>query len=145
MAWSDCPHLISNQHQCLDRSTFQPEAKSHDFEQTQAAHCSGMQKPNQQTQEVKNTAIPVASFRGSFSAVVDRHKECSHCVIHSPSEENSQSRTTGRTLVSDRLIQAGAFDVTDLAVSPRSQFVIHQHGPPGKTSPRYILNATFRI
>lgn len=70
--------------------------------------------------------------------------QCSHCVTHLPSQANSS-----RAIVFNNPSHGVVADYPAvLAVrfsSSTNPVEIHAHGPPGRSSPRYILNHTFRI
>ena len=76
--------------------------------------------------------------------VSDQTGGCTHCVTHSPGTTNSSSRAV--------VLNPSAHDV--VAVDPPVVTInfsliqpveIHDHGPPGRSSPRYVLNHSFRI
>ena len=71
--------------------------------------------------------------------------ECSHCVTHSPIQTNSTSFAIVASNSAHDTVGAHWFH-TALKLAPSTKPVeIHDHGPPGRSSPRYVLNHSFRI
>lgn len=70
--------------------------------------------------------------------------QCSHCVTHLPSRANS-SRAVVFNNPSHGIVADYPAVVAVRFSSSTTPVEIHDHGPPGRSSPRYILNHTFRI
>ncbi|HKV37530.1 MAG TPA: hypothetical protein VJP89_24515 [Pyrinomonadaceae bacterium] len=80
----------------------------------------------------------------TLTVVTERVEQCSHCFTHSPSQANS-SRAVVVNAPSHGIV-AGYPYVVVIRFSPSTNAIeIHAHGPPGRSSPRYVLNHTFRI
>ena len=78
-------------------------------------------------------------------AFTQQTEQCSHCITHSPGQTNSSSRAVVPSNAAHDSVAAG-FSVVVVNVSSSTKPVeIHDHGPPGRTSPRYLLNNSFRI
>ena len=81
----------------------------------------------------------------TIAAATEQNEQCSHCMMHSQPWANSALRLF---LLNNSTYQIGAVNSSVLvAVTFQSLTAIdvHDHGPPGFTSPRYVLNNTFRI
>ena len=70
---------------------------------------------------------------------------CSHCVTRSPWQTNSSSNATLPNNSSQAFVAPDLHVVVAEFSTSNSIVEIHDHGPPGYSSPRYLLNSTFRI
>ena len=70
---------------------------------------------------------------------------CSHCVTHSPWQANSSSNEALPNNTSPGFIAPDLYVVVAEFSASNNLVEIHDHGPPGYSSPRYLLNGTFRI
>jgi hypothetical protein len=80
-----------------------------------------------------------------FQAIDNSAAPCSHCVTHSPWQANSSSNTALPNNSSHGFVAPEAYVVVAEFSASNSLVEIHDHGPPGYSSPRYLLNSTFRI
>lgn len=96
--------------------------------------------------EKAETSEPQHSVDAEAVTTVTEHTdECSHCVTHSPVQTNSTSLAVAASTSSHDFVAAHWF-VAALKPAPSTKLVeIHDHGPPGRSSPRYVLNHAFRI
>jgi hypothetical protein len=80
-----------------------------------------------------------------ITTVAEHTDECSHCVTHSPIRTNSMSLAVVAGSSSHDFVAAHWFAGT-VKIAPATKPVeLHDHGPPGRSSPRYVLNHAFRI
>lgn len=78
--------------------------------------------------------------------ITDSQKSCSHCMMHSESGVNSPSAPMVLNNSAPHGIVAAASSIVWASVASSLTFVdVHDHGPPGLNSSRYILNSSFRI
>jgi len=81
----------------------------------------------------------------TITTVGEHTDECSHCVTHSPVQTNSTSLTVVARSSSHDFVGAHWF-LGAVKIAPSTKLVeLHDHGPPGRSSPRYVLNHAFRI
>jgi hypothetical protein len=100
------------------------------------SHCSSKDAGEDSQHSVNHEASTVFTEQGDG---------CSHCVTHSTGTANSTSRAVVLNPSSHDVV---AVDPPVVAVnfSSSTKLVeIHDHGPPGRGSPRYVLNHSFRI
>jgi hypothetical protein len=79
----------------------------------------------------------------TIAAATQQNEQC--CMMHSQPWSNSALRLF---LLNNSAYQiAAANSPIPVAVTFQSltAIVVHDHGPPGIASPRYVLNSTFRI
>jgi len=103
------------------------------------------------TAETSNLSItdlgPFSGFDALVSeAITDSQESCSHCMMHS--ESGPRSSSTAMVLSSSAphdIVAAASSVVWSSVASPLTLVDVHDHGPPGLNSSRYILNSTFRI
>jgi hypothetical protein len=71
---------------------------------------------------------------------------CSHCMMHSQPRTAAVSGGVGQSNISHEFIatERSSDCITPSALSFRF-FNLHDHGPPGRSSPRYVLIKVFRI
>lgn len=101
----------------------------------ETSHCSD----NSEATNVQHNVNHETSAIGT-----EQTDQCSHCVTHLPSQANSS-----QAIVFNNPSQGIVGDypsVVTIRFSPSTDRVeIHDHGPPGRSSPRYVLNHAFRI
>lgn len=89
--------------------------------------------------------LPHSVNHETADAVTEHTDGCSHCVTHAPGAANSTSRVV---VLNPSSHDIAAVDLCAVAVNFSSTVKlveIHDHGPPGRSSPRYVLNHAFRI
>lgn len=106
----------------------------------------------QETRTVSHCADKAADEHSQHSTdweavtvITEQTDGCSHCVTHSPGTTNSSPRAV---VLNPSSHDIGAIDLPVAAVNVSSSIKpveIHEHGPPGRSSPRYVLNHSFRI
>lgn len=70
---------------------------------------------------------------------------CSHCITRLPFGVNSSANVIAPNNGSHGIVAAN-LSVVGFKISTATSLVeTHEHGPPGKSSPRYLLHSTFRI
>ena len=80
------------------------------------------------------------------ATITDPQESCSHCMMHPQSGVNSPSAPiVVNNSASHDIVPAASSIVSALVTSPRIFIDVHDHGPPGLNSSRYILNSSFRI
>lgn len=76
----------------------------------------------------------------------DSPETCSHCMMHSQSGVNSPStRMMLSNSASEGIVVVPSNIVWASLASPVAFVNVDDHGPPGLSSSRYILNNSFRI
>lgn len=70
---------------------------------------------------------------------------CSHCVTHSPGTATSTLRAVVLSPSSHDIVAVDPPVVAVNFASSTKLVEVHDHGPPGRSSPRYVLNHSFRI
>ncbi|HXQ71860.1 MAG TPA: hypothetical protein VN844_15300 [Pyrinomonadaceae bacterium] len=70
--------------------------------------------------------------------------QCSHCITYLPSQSNS-SRAIVVNAPSHGIVADYPAVVAVRFSTSTNPVEIHDHGPPGRSNPRYVLNSTFRI
>ena len=71
---------------------------------------------------------------------------CSHCVIHSRSNSNSELVRTAETVKRSADHEVSVRVSLSLPIAPIAVLTPREHGPPGKASrPKHVLINTFRI
>lgn len=81
----------------------------------------------------------------SAAGVTEPIEQCSHCITHVPAQTNSSWRAVVLNNSSPDIVAAGFYVAAVNTLSSTKPVEIHDHGPPGRSSPRYVLNSTFRI
>ncbi|HKS08825.1 MAG TPA: hypothetical protein VJS13_04710 [Pyrinomonadaceae bacterium] len=75
--------------------------------------------------------------------VTGQADQCSHCITHLPSQASSRAIVLNNPAHG---IIADYPSIVSVRFSTSTNPVeIHAHGPPGRSSPRYVLNSSFRI
>lgn len=97
--------------------------------------------------KIHSTSRSAHSLRDSFvtGSASQGVKQCSHCFTHLPWQANSSSNEVLPNNGSQSLVAADLFIVITEFSDSNSVVEIHDHGPPGNSSPRYLLNSAFRI
>jgi hypothetical protein len=73
------------------------------------------------------------------------NKACSHCMVHLQTPANSASPASGVNSSTPQIVPAAGIAEPTQGSSPLTFVDVHDHGPPGLNSPRYVLNSAFRI
>jgi hypothetical protein len=73
------------------------------------------------------------------------NESCSHCMMHSQTPANSPSPASGVNNSTPQIVPAAGIAEPTQVSWPLTFVDVHDHGPPGLNSPRYVLNSTFRI
>ena len=83
--------------------------------------------------------LPAATITGE-------QESCSHCMMHPQSGVNLPSaRLVLNNSVAHHIVPAASSIVWPSLASLLTPIDVHEHGPPGVSGSRYILNSTFRI
>ncbi len=162
-----CPHL-GHSRTCLSDPATKKGGVKH--EGTEQVNCHDMQSSDMDVQampmdmsnmDMEDAATSESKTYGSLNAepitkasiervnaavITQSTETCAECVMHSRSDASSPSPAVA---LSNASLQSSAADSTvdlETALSSIISFVdIHDHGPPGSSSPRYVLNKIFRI
>jgi hypothetical protein len=108
---------------------------------TTVGHCAA-------THSVTGSASTVHVTRDSHLAPINPQpiEPCSHCITHLPLGGGNSSASVIAPNNSSHGVVAADLPVAGVWISTATSLVeTHEHGPPGKSSPRYLLNSTFRI
>jgi hypothetical protein len=138
-----CPHLSARSTHCL---THESSSSSHIN-----ANSGTMSHEHDGDMAMSDTDESELPFQGSTTAearisVTDAQVPCSHCMMHPQSGVNSPSAPIVVTnSTSHDIAPAASSTVSAFVTSPLVVVDVHDHGPPGLNSSRYILNSTFRI
>lgn len=100
------------------------------------SHCADKDTGTDSLHSVNHERAPV---------VTEQTEQCSHCFTHSPGQANSSLRAVVLNNSAHGIITADDCVVAVKFSSSTNPVEIHDHGPPGRSSPRYVLNNTFRI
>jgi hypothetical protein len=73
------------------------------------------------------------------------NESCSHCMMHSQTPANSPSPASVINNSTPQIVPAAGIAEPTQVSSPLTFVDVHDHGPPGLNSPRYVLNSAFRI
>jgi hypothetical protein len=73
------------------------------------------------------------------------NESCPHCMMHSQTPANSPSPASGVNNSTPQIVPAARIADPTQVSSPPTFVDVHDHGPPGLNSPRYVLNSAFRI
>jgi len=109
--------------------------------QTGEAHASRTESDN----SLANDATLPAGDEQTTEAITQPTEPCSHCMMHSQTSSNYPLRAVTENNPSYQIIAETPLELSIL-VSPTPRFVeVHDHGPPGSSSPLYILVSSLRI
>jgi hypothetical protein len=163
LAYALCPHRSSTSNPCFKQDLL---LLSHDVPHE---HHTGMQMSDMDMQDMpmetsatelgdaesseltRSDALTteIRDFKGFdpiiAGAITRPNESCSHCLMHSQTPANSPlpvSLVNNSTL---QILPAAAIVVATQVSSPLTFVDLHDHGPPGLNSPRYVLNSAFRI
>jgi hypothetical protein len=113
---------------------------------------SAMQMGDVELSELKTSNSPNTEIRdfkpldpivaGTITGPVE---SCSHCMMHSQTPANSPSPASVVSNSTPQIVPAAGIAKSTQVLSPLTFIDVHEHGPPGLNSPRYVLNSTFRI
>jgi len=158
MFWTVCPHLSARSLHC---HTEEPSSSSHLKGTMSHEHGGDMEMSETDEQELPFEASTTAEanagnvsdtqFFPGFNPFLaatstDAQQSCSHCMMHPQSDVNSPSAPIALNNSTSHDFVEAASGIVSAAVASTLTFVdVHDHGPPGLNSSRYILNSTFRI
>ena len=77
--------------------------------------------------------------------ITGSNESCSHCMMHSQTPANSPSPASVVSNSTPQIVPAAGIAEPTQVPSPLTFVDVHDHGPPGLNSPRYVLNSAFRI
>jgi hypothetical protein len=164
LAYALCPHRSSTSHPC-----FQQESPplSHNVAHE---HHTGMQMSDMDMQdmpmgtsdtelgdaelsELKTSDSPPNNEIRDFKpldpivagTITGPNESCSHCMMHSQTPANSPSPASVVNNSTPQIVPAAGIAEPTQVSSPLTFVDVHDHGPPGLNSPRYVLNSAFRI
>jgi hypothetical protein len=161
--WTFCPHLSARPRHCLTEESLSSSDTSASRATISHEHHRDMAMSEMDEEEVAREGATTAESKSSnlsitdikalsrfeaiFSeAITDSQESCSHCMMHSQSGVNSPSTAMVLSNSPPHDIAAAASSVVWSPVASPLTFVdVHDHGPPGLNSSRYILNSSFRI
>jgi hypothetical protein len=120
--WTFCPHLSAKSHHCLTEETSSPSQIDADSQTMSHEH-------------------PVLA-----DTITESQESCSYCMMYSESRIDSPSTSVVlNNSAAHGIVAAASGIVWASFASARSSVDVHDHGPPGQNSSRYILNSSFRI
>jgi hypothetical protein len=170
LGWAFCPYLSGRSHRCVTEGSFsQSQTTLGDTTITHEHHGAMqmsdmdledmvMDMSNMETEDGGSSEAKMRDFLSSEArnftrfdpqvaeAITQPTEPCSHCVMHSRSWANSPLYSSlVNSSLSRSIVPASPMVVVTPVSSPLTLFDVHDHGPPGLTGMRYILNSTFRI
>jgi hypothetical protein len=160
LAYALCPHRSGTSHPCFNEEF---PLLSHNLSHE---HHTGMQMSDMDMQDMDmdtsatemgdagsselrtsdspNTEIEdFKRFDSIIAGALTTNESCSHCMMHSQTPANSPSSALVNN-ATPQIVPAVVI-IEPTHVSSRLLFDVHDHGPPGLNSPRYVLNSAFRI
>lgn len=156
IVWTFCPHVNTTSRHCLTEQ-FQMTAMSttmshehHDMAMSMTDEKEVVEGRTIADSKTANESIdidPVTTSDEHLSeAFTESQETCSHCMIHSQSGVNSASlRMVLSNSASEDIAFVPSIIVSASLTSPVPFVDVHDHGPPGLNSSRYLLNRSFRI
>jgi hypothetical protein len=157
IVWTFCPHVNTTSRHCLTEQfqmTAMSTTMSHEHHDDMAMSMTdekevveGRTIADSKTANKSIGIDPVTTSDEHVSeAFTESQETCSHCMMHSQSGVNSPSM---RMVLSNSASESIAVVPSTIAwalLTAAVPFVdVHDHGPPGRNSSRYILNSSFRI
>lgn len=143
--WTFCPHLSARSRHCLITES---PSSSHVNGTMSHEHDGDMEMSDMGEEEPPFEASTAEATTGNLSdlAITDAAESCSHCMMHPQSGVNSPSAPIVVNHSTSHDIVPAATGIVSALVPLALTFVdVHDHGPPGLNSSRYILNNSFRI
>jgi hypothetical protein len=153
-----CPHIGASSRECFvshSVSRFH-ESEILDAKRPEHTHCGGSEMSDADSDsaliEPGTSILPgsdniqLASTESfPVTAATQQNEQCSHCMMHSQPWASSPLRSV--------LLNNSAYQIAPATFSipvvvtfqSLTAIDVHDHGPPGFSSPRYVLNSTFRI
>ena len=163
LAYALCPHRSGTSHPCSKQeSSLLSVTTPHDHHadmqmsgmdmqdmsmDTSSAEPGDAESSELRTSDSPNTEIRVFKYFDPIIAdgITQPSESCLHCTMHSQTPANSSLPTSLVNNSTSQIVPVAAIVVV-MQVSSSLTFVdLHDHGPPGLNSPRYVLNSTFRI
>lgn len=160
--WTFCPRQGASSHHCLTGKSASPSRLNANSRTMSNEYHRDMEMSEMDEEEVScdgsttsetktgnlSLADPPAFDPLRANTIKGSQGSCSHCIMHSQSDANSPGPTVLNNSASQAShgIVAAACNNVWASVASAATFVdIHDHGPPGLNSSRYILNSSFRI
>jgi len=97
--------------------------------------------------ELALPATPISSLSKTVrQAITPESESCPYCMMHSQADAAISSAISNPSN-STRNVIAGqcCLQIVELVCPGPGQRNLHDHGPPGLPTPRYVLNSVFRI
>ena len=164
LAYALCPHRSGTSHPCFkEESPLLSANAPHE-------HHTGMQMSDMDMQDMtmedtsatepgnaESSELTSSDYRNAdirdFSrfdpiiagAITQPNESCSHCMMDSQAPANSQLPASLVSNSVPQIVPAAAIVVVTQVQSALTFVDVHDHGPPGLNSPRYVLNSAFRI
>lgn len=172
--WVFCPHMSGSSDGCFARHFAAEPHKHFDNVGMEKMHCADMQmaqmhmesmpvdkrvtdvddasSENPSSASETESIADTTSFRFTeiqrtvASSVSQPSDPCSHCMMHSQSQASARLQTVATSSSSsDMTATDSSVTVVDALPAVSSFVEVHEHGPPGPTTPRYVLVGSFRI
>ncbi|HEY6120380.1 MAG TPA: hypothetical protein VIV66_10495 [Pyrinomonadaceae bacterium] len=108
----------------------------------------GMDEHSGQTGEIVTSATNLAEVVTTTQAINEHSGDktaCPHCLMHSQSTLISTFASEVATSAHDTVALAPNGLMVETRFSLLCPQDLRDHGPPGPTTPRYVVNSTFRI
>ena len=161
LAYALCPHR-STSHPCFKQESPLSHNVPHEHDtgmqmsdmdmQDMPMATSATQMGDVEFSELKTSNSPNTEIRdfkpldsivaGTITGPVE---SCSHCMMHSQTPANSPSPASVVSNSTPQIVPAAGIAEPTQVLSPLTFIDVHDHGPPGLNSPRYVLNSAFRI
>ena len=141
IVWTFCPHLNARSSHCFSKELSNTSADSASMRHEHHAGMA-MDKEAMPLESASDITSPTEQLLSI--GITQSQNSCSHCVIHSAGNSPSKPMALNNS-GSQTIAPAASMNLVAPAALPRVFVDIHDHGPPGLHSSRYILNSTFRI
>ena len=154
-----CPHIGAHSRECFvthSVSRFH-ESESLSDKGPQHRHCADSEMSDADTDSgmfhTETKDLPGSENINLFStesltiaAARQQKEQCSHCTMNSQPRSNSPLRLVVLNSSAHQIAPANSSIPAVVTFELLTALVdVHDHGPPGTGSPRYVLNSTFRI
>jgi hypothetical protein len=165
LAYALCPHRSSTSHPCFKQESpllsadvphehhtgmqmsdmdmqdmdMDTDTSATELEDAESSELTTSDSLNTEIQDFKRLDPIIAG------TITEPNESCSHCMMHSQNPANSRSSASLVNNSTPQIVPAAAIIVVKQVSSPLTFVDLHDHGPPGLNSPRYVLNSSFRI
>jgi hypothetical protein len=163
LAYALCPHRSSTSHPCFNQESARLSHNvAHEHHTDMQMSDMDMQDLSMGTSvtelgdaelsELKTSDSPNTQIRDFkphdpivAGTITGSNESCSHCMMHSETPANTPSSASVVSNSTPQIVSAAGIAEPTQVSLPVTFVDVHDHGPPGLNSPRYVLNSAFRI